>query len=300
MNSNISKVEERWYLPTADGCVLFVREQGNGSPIVVLHGGPGHSHDLLLGAFDALQSQFRFVFYDQRGTLYSPCDISSVSFSANIQDLELIRKELHIDQLTLVAHSAGSLLALGYMEEFPDRVKNAVLIGSPAFRFPRDEEVDLGDPIMHSPEVDKVIEEKIRRQMKIEGLPEATDPRSIGSLPPKKRSMAATIIFAANFLHNVGRWRELRGAGIFHNPETEAKTGSTIPSPWDFSDSLRNSNGRVTVINGNRDHRININLWQHVHSEVPQLKYIELSDAGHASWIDQPGEFENVLREALN
>ena len=126
--------EERWYLPVEDGCALFVRERGTGGPIVVLHGGPGYRHDLLLGAFDPLEAEHRFVYYDRQGTFYSPCETSLVSFDVNIKYIEVLHKELAIYKLTLLAHSADSLLAMAYIEEFPDHVANAILVGSPAFR----------------------------------------------------------------------------------------------------------------------------------------------------------------------
>ncbi len=291
--------EERWYLPVEDRCTLFVRERGSGEPIVVLHGGPGHSHDLLLGAFVRLEAEHRFVYYDQRGTFYSPFETSLISFAANINDLEVLRKELAIDQLTLLAHSAGSLLAMGYIEQFPDRVANAILVGSPAFRYPKQDEEDLGDPVIQSDEFDQLIMEKTQRQLKLEGLPQTIDQQSLASLSAKEKSNVASVYFAANFLHDVGRWRNLRGGGVFYNQTTAKRTHDTMPETWDYAESLGNFKGRITVINGRDDYRINGNLWRNIREEIPHLEYVEIAEAGHAIWIDQPNAFESAVRDAL-
>ena len=291
--------EEIWYLPAGDDhdCALFVRERGQGPMVVVLHGGPGHSHDLLVGAFDRFESEFRFVYYDQRGALYSPCDRAKISLAANVQDLEKLRKELQIEKLTVVAYSAGALLAMSYAETFPGNLGNAILIGSPPFRYPRAGEEALGEPVVHTPEFDDLIQSNFRHQLSVEGLLEGFDG---GSLRAKDLNKAGRISFAANFLHDVSKWQELRGGGIFHSEEAEEATANTIPQPWDYSEPLRRVSASVTAINGTSDYRINRRLWHRIKGEVPQLRYIEIQDAGHALWIDQPEAFGGELELALH
>ena len=57
-------------LPT--GVSLFTRTIGDGSPVVVLHGGPGASHDYLRPGFDVLAERHSLIYYDQRGGGQSP------------------------------------------------------------------------------------------------------------------------------------------------------------------------------------------------------------------------------------
>lgn len=292
-----SAEEEIWLLPTADDCVLFVRERGKGSLIVVLHGGPGHSHDVLLNAFDRLESEYRFVFYDQRGTLYSPCDESKVSHNQNVQDLELLRRALGIDSLTLVAHSAGALLALSYMETFPDHVDHAILVAAPAFRYPKPSEGSLGEPVIHTGQYDEIIKKSFRDQLKVEGLLKGYEQKS---LSVKEQHTVGRIYFAANFLYDLSNWKLLRGGGVFHNPNTERAVAKTIPDPWDYSITLQNFSGSVSVINAKNDYRVNAQLWNHIKVEVSGMRYIEIENAGHALWIDQPEKFYQALKSVLN
>jgi len=49
------------------GLRLFCEEQGDGMPLVLLHGGPGHSHHGFHSAFSRLDDGVRAIYYDQRG-----------------------------------------------------------------------------------------------------------------------------------------------------------------------------------------------------------------------------------------
>ena len=46
---------------------LFTRRIGSGPLVVVLHGGPGASHDYLLPQYDLLATRRSLLYYDQRG-----------------------------------------------------------------------------------------------------------------------------------------------------------------------------------------------------------------------------------------
>ena len=47
---------------------IFYEVIGSGSPIVVIHGGPGLDHNYLQPGLDILASRNTLVYYDQRGT----------------------------------------------------------------------------------------------------------------------------------------------------------------------------------------------------------------------------------------
>src|SRR5690554_1304106 len=97
--------------------------QGDGErpPLLVVHGGWGAEHDYLTDAFHGLESQYRLIFYDQRGSLRSPCPDSLVSVEQHIADLEALRAELAIDAPVIIGHSMGTFLAMSYLERHPHR-----------------------------------------------------------------------------------------------------------------------------------------------------------------------------------
>lgn len=115
-----------------DGVSLFTRRVGAGPLTVVLHGGPGASHDYLLPQYDLLARGRELFYYDQRGGGRSPVghDVP-VDWRAHVADLEAIRATLQLDRLTLCGYSWGGLLALLYATEHPDRIERLALV-SPA------------------------------------------------------------------------------------------------------------------------------------------------------------------------
>jgi proline iminopeptidase len=119
-----------------DGAQLFTLEIGDGPDVaVLLHGGPGASHDYLRPQMDAVAEpgRRRLFYYDQRGGGRSPLDagVKPGGWPVHVADLEAVRTHLGRDQLTLVGYSWGALLAMLYAVEHPDRVEKLALI-SPA------------------------------------------------------------------------------------------------------------------------------------------------------------------------
>lgn len=122
------------------GVELFVRRIGEGTPAVILHGGPGAHHDYLLPGFDALADGRELVYYDQRGGGRSPVarDVP-VGWREQVADLEALRAHWGLGQLTLVGYSWGGLLALLYALEHPGRVGRLALVSpAPTWRAARE------------------------------------------------------------------------------------------------------------------------------------------------------------------
>ena len=55
------------YVTGKGGVKLFVRIEGNGSPTLVLPGGPGYSFDYLLPVLSDLDSSNQMIYFDPRG-----------------------------------------------------------------------------------------------------------------------------------------------------------------------------------------------------------------------------------------
>jgi proline iminopeptidase len=114
------------------GVTLFERRKGAGPPTVVLHGGPGAHHDYLLPGFDRVATRRLLIYYDQRGGGRSPVEREvPVGWQEHVADLEALRELWGIPRLSLAGYSWGSLLALLYAREHPDRVASLALV-SPA------------------------------------------------------------------------------------------------------------------------------------------------------------------------
>ncbi|MFN2567798.1 MAG: alpha/beta fold hydrolase [Gemmatimonadaceae bacterium] len=88
------------------------------SRVLVLHGGPGASHDYLLPQMLRLAEGRELVFYDQRGGGRSRIDASvPVTWQAHVTDLERVVAELRVDPPVVVGYSWGGLLAMLHATE---------------------------------------------------------------------------------------------------------------------------------------------------------------------------------------
>jgi proline iminopeptidase len=123
------------------GVRLFERRAGTGPEVVVLHGGPGAHHDYLLPGFDRLAQGRTLVYYDQRGGGQSQVAREvPVGWREQVEDLEALRGLWGLERLPIAGYSWGSLLALLYALEHPDRVDRLALVSpAPAWKGARAE-----------------------------------------------------------------------------------------------------------------------------------------------------------------
>jgi proline iminopeptidase len=120
------------YLDVGDGHRMYYEEHGNpkGSPVVVLHGGPGGGlQRSVLGLFNL--KRWRVFVYDQRG-----CGRSTprLSLTANttwhlVADIERLREHMGIARWSVFGGSWGSTLALAYASRHVDHIAALVLRG---------------------------------------------------------------------------------------------------------------------------------------------------------------------------
>jgi proline iminopeptidase len=113
----------------ANGVRLYTRRVGAGTPVVVLHGGPGAHHDYLLPQYDLLARGRTLLYYDQRGGGRSPLprDVPA-GWREHVADLEALRSHWHLERVTLLGYSWGGLLAVLYALAHPERVARLALV----------------------------------------------------------------------------------------------------------------------------------------------------------------------------
>jgi len=119
------------------GAELYAREAGEGPAIIVLHGGPDFDQSYLLPEMDRLADSFHLIYYDQRGRGKSAVHVQpeDVTLVSEINDMEKVRQYFHLDSVTLLGHSWGTVLALQYALKYPQRVSHLILMNpGPASR----------------------------------------------------------------------------------------------------------------------------------------------------------------------
>ena len=112
------------YIDVNDG-KLYYEEQGTGDAVILVHDGLIHSVSWD-NQFRLFSRMFHVVRYDRRG--YGRSTMPETVFSDK-EDLDQILIQRKISTATLVGCSAGSQLCLDFAVQYPDKVKELILIG---------------------------------------------------------------------------------------------------------------------------------------------------------------------------
>lgn len=118
-------------IPVGD-CELYVEEEGKGIPLILINGGPGGTHHYFHPWFSRVKDYARVIYYDQRGCGLSDYTPGKDGYSVKqaIDDLDAIRRALHIDKWVILGYSYGGFLAQYYTMNHPEHMAGMVLLGA--------------------------------------------------------------------------------------------------------------------------------------------------------------------------
>jgi proline iminopeptidase len=113
----------------AHGVLIYYVALGQGSPLVVVHGGPGASHDYFLPWLLPMARTHRLIFIDERGSGRSQRleDASLYTVEAMVEDIEDVRVALHLGKISLLGHSCGGVLAQAYALKYQQNLSHLIL-----------------------------------------------------------------------------------------------------------------------------------------------------------------------------
>src|SRR5665213_263260 len=117
-------------LPTADqqgyiehdGIQLWHAAYGSGPPVILLHGGLGHSGNWGYQVPSLVSSGYRAVLIDTRGHGRSTRDAQPFSYELLASDVLAVMDALHLQKVALVGWSDGACTALILAAKAPARV----------------------------------------------------------------------------------------------------------------------------------------------------------------------------------
>lgn len=337
----------QWYLGTkdADGGRTrhYVVEYGTQTQpektVIALHGGWGAEHSYLIPLLRPLAKDYRFVLYDQRGSLRTPIrPPATVSFSALVDDLEQLRKSLGLEKVTLLAHSMGNHLAYGYLRAHPDRVAKLILVGPvypavwgdarPAFLrdvWPDFSERDAAAISQAGKDYELGYMRRVMRRFADAGLIPAATADAAQTEPGEKvaalyaeaekrfdedasttsqqRTNFWRIQFACINSDDCSNWRHMLGGMVFYNDQVATdilKNKDFAPAVEGFWPALKAFKGPVRVIIGSQDYvDLGPTYWPRLVAALPNAHLDVIPDAGHSSWMDKPELVEQALSAAL-
>jgi proline iminopeptidase len=125
--ANVYAVQEGFV--DAHGVLIYYTSLGTGKPLVIVHGGPGASHDYFLPYLLPLARSHRIVFIDERGSGKSEKleDPSLYTVESMVEDVEAVRTSLGLGTIDLLGHSYGGVLAQAYALKYQEHLGHLVL-----------------------------------------------------------------------------------------------------------------------------------------------------------------------------
>jgi proline iminopeptidase len=270
---------------TAGIARLYVREIGEGPPIVVLHGGPDFGFDYLLPELDRLAEWFRLVYYDQRGRGRSADGVrpEDVTIESEVDDLDQLRRDLGVESVAILGHSWGGLLAMEYAGRHPERLTHLILMNTAPGSY---EDRQVFAQHLH----------RIRPAGDVEAM----------------ESLAASAAFRAGDIEVEAEYYRIHYRAALHDPglvdrlvprlrldstPEDVLTARAIEdrlyeqtwsSPrYDLLPKLRRLEVPTLVIHGEDDF-VPVEVAAHIAVAIPRARLVVLPECGHFSYLEAP------------
>jgi len=280
-------------IPVGNGS-LYVRDIGNGSPVIVLHGGPDFDINYLLPDLDRLADSYHLIYYDQRGRGKSAAGVQpeEVSLASDVEDIDRVRDRFHLEQAVVLGHSWGAVLALEYALRHPTRVSRLILM-NPAPASASDYKV------LRSAYTQKLGKDFDRqREILASAAYEEGDPETVAARyrlhfeAALARSKDYETLMARMKAAFVSQGR----AGILEARAVEDRlmADSWSLSGYDLLPKLPALRIPTLVIAGDKDF-IPGEIAQHIASAIPGARLVTLGDCGHFSYLECPADVRKAF-----
>lgn len=260
---------------------LFYESLGHGGQtIVIVHGGPGLSHEYLRPEWDKLAASGRVIYYDQNGCGRSD-RVAPFGWRSHVEDLDRVIRTLAPNgRVVLAGSSWGSMLALYYAYEHPDRVKALVLSGVP-----------IGI-VGIRPRLPAAANSADRAQQQQSVAP-WQDHLPVGRLDSVNRGLTA-----AQRGTRPGLDPRLAKRVKEDCADVAAIINMSLPdAPRGLM--LRSIKAPALVIHGSNSGQMSGDGGPGVSAILPNAKLVTITNAGHDPWLDQPKVFFATARRFL-
>jgi len=274
--------------------LIYYMIVGRGAPLMIVHGGPGASHDYFLPYLLPLARRNRLVFIDERGSGKSEKleDPKGYTVENMVEDVEAVRQGLGLGRISLMGHSYGGVLAQAYALKYQSNLTHLIL----ASTFPSTSQMN---------EVFVKMKEKMSPDLR--QRIDAMEKQGLfgQSLDYRKNRYTDEYMIAA--------WGEGYFPYVYQNhPDANYDPVQNGVMSWDLYREMWGSDGEF-IIDGNLnsveyvdrlptihvptlliagDHdECDPSLSQEMHAKIAGSQIVILPKSGHMTFVDQPSMF---------
>lgn len=132
----VMATENTQYIQLDNGYKVWTKKSAQGTiPILLLHGGPGSTHEY----FECFEqflppAGYQLIFYDQLGSYFSdkPNNPSLWTVDRFCEEVEQVRKALNLEIFYLYGFSWGGILAIEYSLRYQQNLKGLIISNATA------------------------------------------------------------------------------------------------------------------------------------------------------------------------
>jgi proline iminopeptidase len=298
-SSNLYPIQEGFV--ASHGALIYYKIVGRGAPLMIVHGGPGASHDYFLPYLLPLIRSNKLVFIDERGGgKSSKCvDPKDYTVANMVEDIESVRQTLGLGKISLLGHSFGGVLVEAYALKYQKNLSHLI----------------LGSTFASTREINEAL-----ARMKA-----AMDPKD----RDRVNALEAAGLYDKGEVWEHGRYSEeyaklAWGKGYFPfiyvnqpDPNYDPLAGNTS-NAWDVYREMWGSDGEF-IVDGNLkeveyvdrlaeikvptlvivgDHdESDPKMSKEMHEKIAGSQLVILPKSGHMTFVDQPEMFLKSVRE---
>lgn len=278
------------YIEVTGGKVWYrIFGEGNKTPMLVLHGGPGSSSYGLM-PLKALSKDRPIIFYDQLGCGRSTriTDTTLMTIDRYVEELEQLRKALHLKDFCLYGQSWGPALGFDYYLKYPKEVK-ALIFSSPLLS--TDLWIKDADTLISTlPDSIQVVirENEKNKTFDNDAYKNAVDLYYSKFLRRKEREKekadSASMFFGTNVYEYM--W----------GPSEFTATGNLLN--YDRVNRLKEISIPTLLLTGDYD-EARPNTVKYFQNQIPNAEFTVIKNSGHATVHDNPEQTLSRINEFL-
>ena len=260
----------------ANGIKFYVEREGDGPPLVLIHGGPGGNHYYFHPQLSRL-AKFRTLFYyDLRGhgLSSSPTNQWDYGVIQDTKDLEALRTALNLDEIDVFGHSYGGIVAFNYGLTYPTYVKHLIFCSTPI-----DITDEEGDKLLELNPIAKELECATSEQKKVELYYKLYFHK-----PLKPEDYYDQEITRHSFLTKQSKNIIIAYERDIFEPD------------WKYLSHIKKP---MLFLYGKFDPLAILERIKNITSQLNNAQLVIFSESGHDPFVDEPELFEEVVRSFL-
>ncbi len=276
---------------------LWIEEEGEGEPLLLLAGGPANSHLTFHPYFSALADAYRVIYVDYRGRGRSApvADPREVTFAGDVADIAALIEALDLGPVNLYGFSYGGMVAQAIALDHPALVRRLVLANT-----------------VHSAEMWQKNHENINRELELQ-YPEvweqvlALRAEGVRSTDPRMQKLYAVHAKLVRFYNPDNAAKLLSEPGsrnaelypVFAGDDVEFFIGGEVARLPDFRPRLKDLVMPTLILAGRYDRALYPKYQYQFARSAPQAEFTWMERSGTFAHVEEPGAVMALLRRFL-